>query len=106
MMNIDDYEFSKRTADDLEYILIHSDKDAESLYTSARNILIGFGEAFEAQGQTGKNNPAVHMMKELEEDPDRAIEIVYRLARNIRMISLDRIYEEIVLPVIKPESKA
>ena len=41
-MNIDDYEFSKRTADDLEYILIHSDKDAESLYTSARNILIGW----------------------------------------------------------------
>ena len=46
------------------------------------------------------------MMKELEDDPDRAIEIIFRLARNIRMISLDRIYEEIVLPVIKPESKA
>lgn len=106
MMNIDDYEFSKKTADDLEYILIHSDKDPKSLYTSARNILVGFKEAFEAQGQFGKDNPVTNMMKELEEDPDRAIEIVYRLARNIRMISLDRIYEEIVLPIVKPEYKA
>ena len=105
-MNIEDYEFSKQTADNLEYILIHSDKDAENLYTSAKNILVGFKEAFEAQGRFDENNPVTNMMKELEDDPDRAIEIIFRLARNIRMISLDRIYEEIVLPVIKPESKA
>lgn len=105
-MNIEDYEFSKQTADNLEYILIHLGKDTENLYTSAKNILAGFKEAFEAQGRFEENNPVTNMMKELEDDPDRAIEIIFRLARNIRMISLDRIYEEIVLPVIKPESKA
>ena len=105
-MNIEDYEFSKQTADNLEYILIHSDKDTENLYTSAKNILVGFKEEFEVQGRFDENNPVTNMMKELEDDPDRAIEIIFRLARNIRMISLDRIYEEIVLPVIKPESKA
>ena len=97
-MNLNRYEFAKTTADNLEKTLIEISDDPDALFVSAMNILIGYREAFKADGL---DDPTKTLLEELMEDPEAAAKIIYRLIFNVRRAQLDELYKEIVEPHIR-----
>ena len=100
----EEYDFAKHVADNLETILIKLKDDPDELLISARNILGGFKEGFNVSNAPDGAKMIERMVNELEEKPDQAALILYKLLHSMRLYGLQILYKEAVEPNLKTKA--